>query len=361
MIPIYKPYLPKHILKYAHDAIDSTWISSHGKYIELATNKLQELLGCEYIILTNNGTTATHLMSIGLNYKYPNIETINVPNNVYIAAWNSFRMSNNYKFNVLDCDIDTWNPNYDNFKCDEQQAILFVHNIGNIINVPQLKSKLNNHILLEDNCEGFLGKYDNKYSGTESWMSSISFFGNKTITAGEGGALLTNDEEMYNYLSSVRSQGYTTEKYIFDKIGYNYRMTNIQASLLYGQLEYMNEILELKENVWNTYHKYLDGVNGISFQKIEKNTNHSHWLVGIRFDNLTLEKKKELELHLYQNDIESRPMFPPITYHKHYENEKCDIKNAKKIYETSLLLPSYPELTEIEIKKICHIIKKYIN
>ena len=90
MIPIYKPFLNKKNLKYAHDAIDSTWVSSQGKYLDYVKDELKSLLGSHKIILTNNGTTATHLLAISLKYKYPNINKIIVPNNVYVAAWNSF-------------------------------------------------------------------------------------------------------------------------------------------------------------------------------------------------------------------------------------------------------------------------------
>ena len=125
---------------------------------------------------------------------------------------------------------------------DDNTAILVVHNIGNIINVPKLKLEFPNTVILEDNCEGFLGKYDNKYTGTESFASSISFFGNKTITSGEGGAFITNDDDVFEYINKIKSQGQSNEKFIHDVLGYNYRMTNIQAAILYGQLDSLSEI-----------------------------------------------------------------------------------------------------------------------
>lgn len=90
MLPIYKPYLPASSLRYAHDALDSTWISSQGVYIDKAKEQLKELIKSRYVVLVNNGTCATHMLALGLKFKYPHIRKIIVPNNVYVAAWNSF-------------------------------------------------------------------------------------------------------------------------------------------------------------------------------------------------------------------------------------------------------------------------------
>lgn len=239
MIPIYKPYFTEQNLKYAHDAINSGWVSSQGEYLDLAKNKLKDLLETKRVILTSNGTTATHLLALALKYKYPHIKKIIVPNNVYVAAWNSFLFDKEYELVPIDADLETWNFDLDKLESviDETSAVLIVHNIGNIINVPKLKERFPNTVFLEDNCEGFLGKYDNKYTGTESFASSVSFFGNKTLTSGEGGAFITNDDDVFEHINKVKSQGQSNEKFIHDVLGYNYRMTNVQAAILYGQLE----------------------------------------------------------------------------------------------------------------------------
>jgi len=362
MIPVYKPYLPNHVTKYVHDAIDSSWISSSGEYINKTTDKLKELFGYKYVLLTNNGTTAGHLMAIGLNYKFK-ITKIVVPNNVYIAAWNAFKMNPIYDFEVIDSNLDTWCGDYDKFleNNPENNNILIVSNINSIINVPYLKNKYPNNIFIEDNCEGFLGKYNNKYTGTESYISTVSFFGNKNITSGEGGAVMFSDDNLFDYLNSTRCQGYTNEKFIFDKLGYNYRMTNVQAAILYGQLLHIDEIIQMKQFVFDMYKKLLKDEENIIIQNTDYNTETSNWMFGIRFKNFNLIKLRELELELYENGIETRRMFPPITYHKHYKNEICDILNTKLIYETSLILPSYPELNKSQINKITDILKSKIN
>jgi perosamine synthetase len=348
--------LPNHITKYAHDAIDSTWISSNGKYINLVSELIKSKFGYKHVLLTNNGTTAGHLMSIGLNKKY-NQKKIVVPNNVYISAWNMLKVNPIYEFDIIDSNMKTWCGNYNEYliKHPENNIILIVHNINSIVNVPNLKEKYPNNIFIEDNCEGFLGKYNNKYTGSESEFSTLSFFGNKNITSGEGGALITNNGDDYSYLDSVRCQGNTNDKFIFDKLGYNYRMTNIEAALLYGQLLFLDEIIELKQIVFDIYNEIFKDVDWIEIQKTDINTTQPNWMFGVKFSGNQLQKIKQ---RLFENGVENRSMFPPINYHKHYNNLECVTTNAKNIHESCLILPSYPELTKQEIYKICDIILK---
>jgi perosamine synthetase len=362
MIPVYKPYLTKNNLKYAHEAIDSGWISSQGEYLDLTKNKLKEILGCKYLILTNNGTTATHLLALALKFKYPHINKIIVPNNVYIAAWNSFLYDRNYELIPIDADLETWNFDLSKIKekLDENTAILVVHNIGNIVNVPELKRQFPNTVILEDNCEGFLGKYENKHSGTESFASSISFFGNKTLTSGEGGAFITNDDDVFEFINITKNQGQSEVKFIHNQLGYNYRMTNIQAAILYGQILDLNYILERKKSIFKLYRDNLKDIPNIKFQKIENNTSHSNWMFGVRFLDFNIDDKKKLELGLFENGIDSRPLFYDITQHSYLSHIECINTNAKTLQSQCVILPSYPELTNSQVMFICNKIKKYI-
>jgi perosamine synthetase len=363
MIPIYQPYFNEKNLNYAHKAINSGWISSQGEYLDKAKNKLKELFQGKKVILTNNGTSATHLLSIALRYKHPHIDKIIVPNNVYVAAWNSFLYDKHYDLIPIDSDLETWNFDTTKIKnlVDDNTAILVVHNVGNVINVQNLKSEFPNTIILEDNCEGFTGKYNNKYTGTESFASSISFFGNKTITCGEGGAFITGDSDVFEYINSVKSQGQSDEKYIHNVLGYNYRMTNIQAAILLGQLECLDEIKEKKHEIFEDYRSYFRCENNISLQKIQPDTNHSEWMFGLRLNKFTLQQKKDLELHLFQLGIDTRPMFSEINKHKHLSHIINENANSRKLYEQCIILPSHPDLTGSQINFIADVIIKYLS
>jgi perosamine synthetase len=361
MINIYEPYFNKRNLQFVYDAIDSTWVSSHGKYLDLIKDDLKNLNGSKYVLLCNSGTSATHLMAVGLKFKYPNIENIIVPNNVYVAAWNCFLMNPQFNLVPVDSNLETWNMDHSELEnkltsySPKNTAILIVHNIGNIINVPLLKEKYPEYIFLEDNCEGFLGEYQKYKSGTNCLMSSVSFFGNKTLTCGEGGALFTDDEEIFDYLNSVRTQGSTKKKFIFDKLGYNYRMTNIQAAILKGQIMELNTIREKKESIFDFYRKNL--LNIVGFQKNEENTRHSNWMLGIRIkDNVD-----KISLDLFRQGVETRPMFPPMSEHAHllkFSEINKEI-NSKLLRNTCLILPSHPNLSLKKVDYICKLIKNF--
>ena len=362
MIPIYKPYLNKNITKFAHKAIDSTWISSQGYFLDAAKEKLKELLDVKYVILTNNGTTATHLLSKSIEYKNKNVKKIICPNNVYVAAWNSFLYDKNLELIPIDSNLDTWNADFTKVsEVKEDEAILIVHNLGNVINVPKLKLKYPNTLIVEDNCEGFLGKYDNKYSGTQSLCSSVSFFGNKTITSGEGGCFITNDDDVFEYINNIRNQGQSDVKFIHNNLGYNYRMTNIQASLLYGQLLYIDEIIEKKKIIFDRYYSNLKNLDNVFFQKQEENTEHSNWMFSVGFKNLTENQKIKLQHFLFDKKIETRTMFYEITKHNHLKNIDCVTTIAEKLNKEVLLLPSYPDLTINQVDYICESVKKFFK
>lgn len=364
MIPIYKPYLPKESLKYAYEAIESGWISSIGDYKGLASNKLSKLLKIENVLLVGNGTLATHLIIKAIKHKYPNARRVIVPNNVYVAAYNSLFFDSSDYFNVecLDANLDTWNADYTNIKDepDENTIFLIVHNVGNPVNVPVLKRKYPKSIFIEDNCEGIFGKYEGKPTGTESFCSSLSFFGNKNITTGEGGAFLTNDIEVYDHIVKVHGQGQTKTRFIHDVLGYNYRMTNVHAALLLGQLDHYEDIKSKKQKLFETYKKYLSNIPRVHFQNEEHDCVHSKWMFGIRIEgNASYEVS---QVFFASQGIETRPMFYPVSAHKHLGSIKYESNSiAAKLNNECIILPSYPELREIEIEYISDCVKKYIS
>jgi perosamine synthetase len=359
MIPIYQPYFTRDNLSHAHRAIDSGWVSSQGEYLDLAKNEMLKVYQGHKVILTNNGTSATHLLAVALKYRHPHIRRIVVPNNVYVAAWNSFLYDGNYELVPIDASLDTWN--FDGEKIEENldgsTAILVVHNIGNVVNVNGLRRRFPDTIIMEDNCEGFLGRYEGLYSGTSSFASSVSFFGNKNLTSGEGGAFVTRDEEVFEYVNSVKSQGQSSLKFVHSMLGYNYRMTNIQAAILYGQFQDMDVIMEKKARVFEQYRMALEDVPGVVFQQAERDTSHSLWMFGVRFPEFGLQKKQQLELNLYRSGIETRTMFYEIGAHGHLRHVDSDSSNAKILQSQCVILPSFPGITQSQISFIADKIK----
>ena len=357
MIPIYQPYLPKESIEYAQEALNSGWISSRGKYVQLATDKLSDYIASDYVILTNSGTAATHMVTRCLKKFHPEVKRILVPSACYVAPYNVIEYDNN-NWNVCAIDLNefTWNMDIDNYSIRDGDAIFVVHNLGNIVNVPELKRK-HNCPIIEDNCEGFFGGYDKYASGTESLCSALSFFGNKNVTTGEGGAFVTRDKDVYDYANHIHNQAQTEERYVHDDVGYNYRMTNIQAALLLGQLENYDYILENKMRVFERYSNNLKDVEGINLQEKEENTEHSMWMFGVRFHNTVgYDRAKRF---FDERGIDTRPMFYSFKKHSHLKHIRGMDQVADTINKSVVVFPSYPTLLNRDIDFICSAIKEF--
>ncbi len=371
MIPVYKPYLPPSSLKYAHDALDSTWLSSQGKYLPMVTAKLQELLNTPYVIPLNNGTSACHLVAKSLHKIHPpsigEKKKIIVPNNVYVAAWNAFLFDKEYHLIPVDANLDTWNV--DSLKLEEaitqnpDASVLIVHNIGNVVNVPRLQAKFPSTYFVEDNCEGLLGSYNTMVTGRASFAAAASFFGNKNITSGEGGVFVTNSENTYEYAKCVQGQGQSNTRFIHKELGYNYRMTNVQAAILYGQLECLQDILSLKRNIFNTYREAFKDREEIRIQISEDNTTSSNWMFGVRVLGQT--SYDAAEAYFILRGIEVRPMFYSIFFHDHLSGNQdispADCTVANQLNQECFILPSYPELTAEEQQYIINAVNEYVR
>ena len=234
---------------YINEVIDSNWISFSGKYVKLCEDKIRKLLNVKHVLLTNNGTSATHCIMKSVKFKYPNCNKIYVPDHCYIAVYNSILYEyNKEQIEIIPIDKNTWNLDLNYIdQIEKNSCLLVVHNLGNIIPINQIKSKRPDIIIVEDNCEGFMGKYSDINSGSDTLASSISFYANKHITCAEGGAFITNDDEVYKHIKCFCTQGLTEKKYIHGMLAYNYKFNNLSAALLYSQLDNLDYIYNKKK------------------------------------------------------------------------------------------------------------------
>lgn len=368
MINIYEPNIKKYSEK-AIEAINSGWISNHGEYINLSTKKLNDFLNIKHSILLSNGTCATHCLFLAIKYKYPEIKKIYVPNNAYVAAWNSALMAYNIEqLEVMKMNLDTWNIETDEKyiqTLDNNSAVLIVHNLGNIIDVPRLKKIRPDLIFVEDNCEGLFGKYNGIYSGTSDdiFCASISFYGNKIITTGEGGAFLTNHQDIYEYIKKVYSQGMSSVRYLHDVHAYNYRMTNIQAAFLYEQLNDIENILSNKKQIFDNYETLFEPLiiaGKIALFKKEDNTENAHWIFAIRIigNNKSIEETTEFfKIH----NVDIRPFFYPINKHEHLTNIENNDEISLLLNKEIIMIPSSPTITMDEQKQVVDLVKMFLH
>jgi perosamine synthetase len=367
MLNIYNPNIDNY-RKSALNAIEDGWISNHGRYVELANSKLKDVTKSKYSILMANGTCATHCLFLSLKFKHPNINKIYIPNNCYVAAWNSVLMEYNIvSLTLMKMDNNTWNicTDDDYIKMlDTNAAVLIVHNLGNIINVPRLKRLRPDLIFIEDNCEGMFGKYEDSFSGMSeaSLCSSCSFYGNKIVTTGEGGAFFTQYEDVYLYIKSVYSQGMSNTRYLHILHAYNYRMTNVQAGFLYDQLNDIENILENKYKIFQSYDHLLNGLvklGKIQLIKHSENTTYAPWLYALRIVNNTKTVEETTEF-FRSNNVDIRPFFYPINAHEHLSTMTNVDEVSYLLNKEVIMIPSSPTISIEEQTKVVDVIYKLI-
>jgi perosamine synthetase len=354
MIGIYEPNINPYI-KSAIDALNSGWISNYGKYIQLSSDKLKEICNVKYSILMSNGTVATESLLLSIKFKHPEVTDIYISDHLFISPYNCIlRHFNKENIHILPVNKDTMNLEISEEILNiikPNSCVFIVHNLGGITNVEELSRKRKDLIIIEDNCEGFLGEYEGKQTGSSknTLCSAISFYANKNITSGEGGAYLTNDKELYDYISKVYSHGMTSTRYIHDTNAWNFRMTNVQAALLYEQLCDINTIVNYKKNIFDTYNTLIDPhKNKILKLKIDSNCKSSCWMYVVKV--ITSKTYNQVEKEIKELGVEIRPMFYSVINHPHLQG--IDIEHIKKIEDNIIMLPSSPLITLEEQKKV---------
>lgn len=343
MIPVYKPHINDKIRTNLLDVFHSGWFSC-GKYNDIVIERLKARFGFKYVILTNNGTNAVHLCASVIKHFSRSIE-IDVPDNIYSAAISPF-VRENYKLFNHTPDPETWCSNLSG----DHDIALVVHNINGILDVRKIREKYD--YTIEDCCEALGGKYGNHYVGTLSDCGAFSFFANKNITCGEGGLFVTKHKKFYDYAKLLWGQGLSDVKYIHSVAGYNYRMTNIQASILDAQLDDFDVIMQKKQELFSTYYQTFDDDRYI-IQKQSPDTTPANWMFGIGIRGYSA---RYIASKLCLAGIDTRPMFCPLNRHA-YINCLKESREAVNLWKSIVIIPSYPDLKQNEIDYITNTIK----
>lgn len=356
-IPVYSPWRANNTSKYLQEVVQTNWFTSGGKFYDAATEKLKELLQAKHVLLTNSGTSACDLMVNVFTQLEPEISYFEVPDSVYAAAWNSLIRIPKLYFQTVDLSLNSWNAPLMTHK---NGAVLNVHNLGN----PNELIGVNTDFVLEDNCEGLFGSYYGGIpTGKRCRASACSFFGNKTVTCGEGGALVTDDTEFYELAKLIHGQGQGPKKFIHEKLGNNYRMTNTAAAILLSQLEALDDVLAMKEYLFDFYRKSLSAVD-CKFQQVAGGCKSANWMFGVRFPKQ--KSYEEAESFFNALDIETRPMFYPAENQPYLTKipnylEIGTHSNAIEINQTTVVLPSYPDIAKVDIDRVVEATKRYAD
>ncbi|MDD5331735.1 MAG: aminotransferase class I/II-fold pyridoxal phosphate-dependent enzyme [Candidatus Nanoarchaeia archaeon] len=358
-IPVAEISLDGNELKYMNDCLNTNWISSAGEYIRRFEEEFAEFCDCKHGVAVNNGTSALQLALATIGIKEG--DEVIIPSLTFIATANAVRYCNATPI-LVDSDKETWNM--DPKKIEERitpktKAIIPVHLYGNpcdMESIINLASKYGLYII-EDSAEAHGAEFMGRKAGSLSHISCFSFYGNKIITTGEGGMCLTNSEELAERMKYLRDHGMKKEKrYWHDEIGFNFRMTNMQAAIGLAQLEKIKELINRKIKNANHYNQNLKGINGITLPPTTKNSKNVFWMYTILIEDDFPLSKEELTRKLKEHGVDTRPAFYPLNQMPPYKTPES-FPIAEEISRKGLTLPSSIKLTEEQINYICNIIK----
>ena len=267
MIPIYVPWLNKRAKKYVTKCIQTNWISSQGEYIKKFEAALAKYHGVKYSIVTSSCTSALHLSLKSLNIKKG--DEVICPDLTFIAPANMIVLSG-AKLKLIDVDPHTLNIDHKQIEKNinkRTKAIIVVHQFGHAAHMEEVLSisEKYNLKIIEDNAESIGARYKGKLLGTFGDLATLSFYANKIMTTGEGGAVITNSKVIAERCYMLRDHGMTKtsdpiKRYTHLDLGYNYRMTNMQAAVGFSQLESINKILKIRNKQIREYKKHLSKI-----------------------------------------------------------------------------------------------------
>jgi perosamine synthetase len=360
-IPIYRPDLSGREREYVLDCLDSTWISSKGKYLPQFEAGFAEYIGAPFATGVSNGTVALHLALVALGIG-PGDEVI-VPTLTYIASANAIAYCGATPV-FVDSVRRTWQMDPEDIVrkvTQRTRAIMVVHLYGHPCDMDAIGAIAKEHslIVIEDCAEAIGTRYGDRHVGNFGDIAAFSFFGNKTITTGEGGMVATKDPTLFDRAVHFKGQGLAAHRqYWHDVIGYNYRMTNICAAIGLAQLERADEFLAQKRRLASRYFERLEALP-VELHRESPGTTHSYWIVSILARSA--QEREELRTALEAAGIETRPVFYPIHTMPMYASRFQRHPVAEDIGWRGISLPSWPSLSDGMVDRICAEIAQFYS
>lgn len=342
---------------YVLDCLDTNWISSNGKYIQMFEAAFAEFVGTKYAIATNNGTTALHLALTALGMG-PGDEVI-VPTVTYIASANAVRYCGatpvlaDVTESTLCIDPDV----IEALITERTKAIMPVHLYGQPASmgpITALAARYGLHVV-EDAAEAHGAGVDGRSVGTLGDCGVFSFFGNKILTTGEGGMVTTDDPDLAQRLRLFRGQGMSPDRrYWFEVVGYNYRMTNIQAAIGLGQIEHVDRIIAARDDLGRRYDAALAPLDDVLRRPLtEAGTRPVVWMYTVFLRSGGEAERDHVMAVLDEAGIETRPVFYPMHILPPYAEDR-GFPVADTWAGRGINLPTHLEITDDDVARIVH-------
>lgn len=363
-IPVAVPNLSGNEKKYVNECLDTTWISSNGSYIKRFEEAFSRFIGSSNALSCCNGTVALHLPLLALGLKEG--DEVIVPTFTYIATANAVRYCGATPV-FVDCLPNTWNIDPKDVEkkitC-KTKGIIPVHLYGNPCDMDAIMdiARKHNLFVLEDAAECHGATYRGKKAGSFGNAGTFSFFGNKIITTGEGGMVVTNDDELAARMRLLKGQGMDpNRRYWFTDIGYNYRMTNIEAALGLAQLEKVDEHIAARRRVASAYNELFSGMDQyIQTQKTTAGAESVYWMYSVILTDQSKLSRDELMARLAADGIETRPLFFPMHKMPPYKDETVSCPVSCQIAYNGMNIPTHAKLSQDDIEYISKKIIGYV-
>jgi perosamine synthetase len=358
LIPLYRPCLGGREKEYVNQCLDANWISSRGAFVDRFERAFEKYLGVSHATTVCNGTVALHLALLALGVG-PGDEVI-VPSLTYVASANAIVQAGATPV-FVDVLESTWQMDPADVRRKigpRTRAIMVVHLYGHACPMDELRSLCDEFRLkmVEDCAEAFGTFYKGRHVGNFGDVATFSFYGNKTITTGEGGMLVTADRGVMERAYHLKTQAVSPDlEYWHDAVGYNYRMTNICAAIGLAQLENIAAVLEKKRRISAWYREALHGVPARMLLE-DPDTVNSFWMCSIVVDDPA--DRQPLRDWLKSANIETRPLFYPCHVLPHLKTDEV-LPVAESLSARGINLPSFPDLSEENVTKVCRAVKSY--
>lgn len=365
MIPLCIPEIRGNEWNYIKDCLDTNWVSSVGSYVNLFEEKFAQYVDANTAVVTMNGTAALQLALLTLGVGSG--DEVIVPSLTFISPVNTIKYVGAEPVFVDVC-RDTYVMDADKIEeliTPKTKAIIPVHIYGHPADMSKIMEIARKHNLyvIEDATESLGSEYNGKKSGTLAHIGCFSFNGNKLITTGAGGMLVTNNKafgDRAKFLSTQTKVVLDNKAFYHPEIGYNFRMPNLLAAFGVAQLEKVKEYLQIKRENALYYREQLKEVNGITLPIEKDNITNCFWLYSaVVEDNYGISRDELIE-KFKENAVETRPFFMPIHDMPPYKDCKHgQLSTTEELYAKGINLPSSVGLKKEEIDFICNIIKKY--
>jgi perosamine synthetase len=352
-IPISKPLIGPREKELVLDALDSGWVSSIGRYIDEFEANFARYCGTEYALTVSNGTTGLHLALAALGIGAG--DEVIIPDLTFVATANAVAYTGATPV-LADIDADTLCLDPASVKAlitPRTKAIMPVHLYGHPADMDALRDIADAHrlFIVEDAAEAHGAEYRGRRVGGLGTCAVFSFYGNKVITTGEGGMLITNDPELYQRARRLRDHAMSPERrYFHEERGFNYRITNLQAALGVAQLERIDDFLHRRTEIMDWYHAEIPATEQVRLNRVKNWARSAFWMVCLEVDWFDEKRRDVFMRALKARGIDSRPYFCTMSSMPMYRQPPLRVAATKA--QIGLNLPSFYELTKSDVRRI---------